>query len=217
MSPPRADFLPDWQSRVSRATSPMGPRLRARTSCPTGPRHRMTARPEPESAQLGAAELPIQHRRTRAAVRRRARRPASATGPRRGRPRHPEAPNPPRCQLRRPAACTQTGKGGSERTSQSPSPRRRKAARCRPSRGPAAAWVSGLEEVPARATLPHPGSSPGGARSRGGRRWQPRTRRELSLRTIERRRARQSTARVTGVRCRPRSRRGGRRRSLRGP
>jgi hypothetical protein len=183
---------------TSRGPTDQGPRPKAdgkgrRNLCPTGSRHRRTARPEPESARssgFGAAERPIHRRRTRAAICRRARRPASSTGPRRGRPRHPAARNPPRCEPRRSAVCTKTGKSEGERPSQPPSPGRRNAARCRPSRGPAAAWVSGLEEVPARPTLPPREQLPGGARSTGRRAGQPRTRRELPLRTIEQRRAR---------------------------
>jgi hypothetical protein len=140
-------------------------------------------RPEPKSVCSGTAERPIHRRRTSAAIRRRARRPTSVTGPRRGRGRPPGTPNPPRCDPRGSAAHPETQENRRKRPSEPPNPGRCNSARCHLSRGPAAAWMSGLEEVPAKATLPPAGSSVAGrgpgwldevqGRRSGGRSLQP--------------------------------------------
>jgi hypothetical protein len=95
----------------------------------------MTARPEPKSVQRTAAERPIHQHRT-SASRRRARRPASLTGHRRGRPKLPGARRSPRCEPRRSVTYLETWRSGRKRPSNSPSLGRRSWAQCRLSRGP---------------------------------------------------------------------------------
>jgi hypothetical protein len=100
-------------------------------------------------------------------MRRRVRRATPATGPRRGRRRLPGTRSPPRGS----GAHPETQGSRRKRPSEPPNPGHHYSARCHLSRGPAAAWMSGLEEVPAIATLPPAGSSvagrgPGWLRSR---------------------------------------------------
>jgi len=118
-----------------------------------------TAGPEPKSARSRAAERPIHRRRTSGAVRPRARGPAAVAGPRRGRRRPPGTRHSPRWAPRRSVAQPKTQGSTGKQPSEPPKPGHRNSARFHLSRGPAAAWMSGLEEVPAKATLP-PGAAP---------------------------------------------------------
>jgi hypothetical protein len=159
----------EWPGRGSGvdpgATSPRAAHPAPENSSPRGGRRRSTSRLEPWPAGLAVAERPIHPRRTSAPIRRRARRSTSQTG-HREHPRHSGAGDLRRCQPRHWAACPKTRRNGRERPSEPRRPGRRGSARCRPSRGPAAAGCRGSKRSLRKPRYPRRQALSGGARSK---------------------------------------------------